>query len=182
MSLTNHGTHILLLTGNPGIGKTTLLCRVSEQVRDLSMSGFYTQELRESGQRTGFRLITFTGREGIIAHVDFDHHWQVGKYGVDVPAIDRFAESTLTLNEAIDLYFVDEIGKMECLSNRFIDHMRLLLSTDKIVIATLSKTGGGLIAQTKQWPHSEVWEVNKANRDAMVTQVISWLKERVHLT
>jgi nucleoside-triphosphatase len=182
MSLPNHGSHILLLTGNPGIGKTTLLCRVSEQLRELSIHGFYTQELRESGQRTGFRLVTFKGKEGIIAHVDFDHRWQIGKYGVDVPTIDHFASSTLALDEAVDIYFVDEIGKMECLSNRFIDHMRLLLSSDKLVIATLSKKGGGLIAQARQWPHSEVWEVNKANRDAMVSQVIGWLKERVLLT
>jgi nucleoside-triphosphatase len=182
MPFTHHGSHILLLTGNPGIGKTTLLCRVAEQVRELSISGFYTQELRVSGQRTGFRLVTFAGKEGIIAHIDFDQRWQVGKYGVDVPTIDRFAASTLALDEAVDIYLVDEIGKMECLSNRFIDHMRLLLSSDKLVIATLSKKGGGLIAQAKQWPNSEVWQVNKANRDALVSQVISWLKERVHLT
>ncbi len=52
---------ILLITGIPGIGKTTVLRKVTERLGDVRVCGFYTEELREQGIRRGFRLIGFDG-------------------------------------------------------------------------------------------------------------------------
>ena len=41
----------LWLTGPPGCGKTTVVLRLVERLRDLRLQGFYTEELREHGQR-----------------------------------------------------------------------------------------------------------------------------------
>ncbi len=80
---------ILLLTGVPGVGKTTLIRNVARDLPVGSLRGFYTQEMREHGRRTGFRLITFHGEEGVMAHIDFPHSAQVGKYPVDVAAASQ---------------------------------------------------------------------------------------------
>ena len=34
------------------------------------LRGFYTAEIRENGQRTGFKIITLDGREGNLARVN----------------------------------------------------------------------------------------------------------------
>lgn len=177
MAASRNSTHILLLTGTPGIGKTTLIRRVVSQLSAYRLSGFYTEEIREAGQRKGFRLVTFYGEEGIMAHVDFDHRYRISKYGVDVSVIDYFAETALALVDEVDVYLIDEIGKMECFSSIFVTKVKLLLNSDKLIVATVAKKGTGLIEAAKHWPDSELWELTMANRDARVKEVITWLEE-----
>ncbi|XP_070041452.1 uncharacterized protein [Nicotiana tomentosiformis] len=60
-----------LVTGSPGIGKTTLIVRVLETLRNsnpnLKVQGFYTREIREGTERVGFEVVTLDGRKGILA-------------------------------------------------------------------------------------------------------------------
>jgi nucleoside-triphosphatase THEP1 len=72
----------------------------------------------------------------VIAHVDFPKIRRVGKYGVDVGAIDEAADR-LTVDRDADLFLVNEIGKMECLSDRFVIAMRLVLAEPRPVVATI---------------------------------------------
>lgn len=170
--------NILLLTGEPGIGKTTLIRKVAAGIQQHHIGGFYTEEIRQSGQRQGFRLVTFNGKQGIIAHVDFDHRYRVGKYGVDVVTIDRLADTTLSVSEDTDFYLVDEIGKMECLAPRFVSRVEALLSSHKMIIAMVGKKGSGLIEKVKHWPESQLWEITHENRDALAAQVIAWIDQQ----
>jgi nucleoside-triphosphatase len=172
-------SHILLLTGMPGIGKTTLLRKVATAMPQYSIAGFYTAEIREGGQRKGFRLVTFNGEEGVIAHVGIDSIHRVGKYGVDVAVIDQFADLTLGLDKDVDVYFIDEIGKMECMSQHFLSRMQTLLASDKTVLATVGKKGRGLIEEVKNCPTSELWEITHSNRDELLPRVVAWLSSRL---
>src|SRR5512134_938001 len=117
---------VLLLTGVPGIGKTTVIRRVADRLQNREIGGFYTEEIREDSDRRGFRLVGFDGSEGVIAHVDFPKVPRVGKYGVDVEEIDEAADR-LSLDPAAEIYLVDEIGKMECLSDPFVSALQALL-------------------------------------------------------
>ncbi len=167
---------ILLLTGVPGVGKTTVVRKVVERLPKQRLGGFYTAEIRVEGVRQGFELITFQGTKRIIAHVDFPKEHQVGKYSVDVAAIDASAATALAVENDIELYLVDEIGKMECLSGVFIAAMNRLLASGKQVVATIAKKGGGYIEQIKQRGDIELWELTKENRDRMPEVVVAWLK------
>lgn len=168
--------HILLLTGTPGIGKTTLIRRVAAQLTGYRLGGFYTEEIREAGQRQGFRLVTFNGEAVVMAHVDFDYRYHISKYGVDINVIDHFSKSALALVDDVDIYLIDEIGKMECFSSVFVTKVTTLLNSDKPIVATVSEKGTGLIQAAKHWSGSELWELTKANRDARVTEVMKWIE------
>jgi nucleoside-triphosphatase len=39
----------ILITGQPGIGKTTLIKKLAEELADLRTVGFYTEEIRQNG-------------------------------------------------------------------------------------------------------------------------------------
>lgn len=167
--------HVLLLTGSPGVGKTTVICRVAEALRGRRLAGFYTEEIREHGVRRGFRLTTFDGQEKIMAHVDFAKTFRVGRYGVDVATIDAIAHGSLALDDSVELYLVDEIGKMECLSAHFVSAMRMLLDADKAVVATVAEKGAGLIVEVKERCDIELWRVTATNRDSLPARVIARL-------
>ncbi|MGE5831636.1 MAG: nucleoside-triphosphatase, partial [Methanomicrobiales archaeon] len=48
----------ILVTGAPGCGKTTLVRRVAENLEAIPVAGFYTEEIREKGERVGFALVS----------------------------------------------------------------------------------------------------------------------------
>ncbi len=165
---------MLLITGSPGVGKTTVIRKVAASLSGRRIGGFYTEDIRADGQRQGFRLVTFDGRERIMAHVDLGGPHRVGKYKVDVGAVDEAAQSALSAGNA-DLYVVDEIGKMECLSPRFLASMRRLLDSSAPVVATVALRGGGLITEVKGRADAELWTVTRANRDELPARVLAWL-------
>ena len=168
----------LFLTGSPGIGKTTVIRRVAERLRESKLGGFYTEEVRETGERHGFQLVGFDGTVKIIAHVGFSRVHRVGKYGVDVRAIDE-AAGLLAPDPAAEIYLVDEIGKMECLSERFVAGIRTLLSGSKPVVATVALHGSGFIAEVKRAHSSAIWKVTHVNRGILPLHVLDWLEEAV---
>jgi len=173
----NHKPHILLITGAPGVGKTTVIRRTADGLGNKGLRGFYTEEIREDGERRGFRLVGFDGTAHVIAHVDFPKRHRVGKYGVDVPVLDEAARM-LRLDPHARIYLVDEIGKMECLSDPFIAAMRVLISGNARMVATVGAHGGGFIAEVKRRPECELWEVTHANRDDLPARILAWLAER----
>lgn len=109
----------LLLTGRPGVGKTTALMAVVGQL-GAAAGGFYTAEVRAGRDRAGFEIITLSGERRMMASKAFKSARRVGSYGVDVEAIDTLAAGSI--DEALknsDVIVVDEIGKMEMtLENR----------------------------------------------------------------
>jgi nucleoside-triphosphatase len=165
----------LLITGLPGTGKTTLLIRLARCFADRHPAGFYTEEIRTGGSRQGFRLLAFDGTEGILAHIGFRKGNRVGRYGVDVKGFERFLDDIALEESPASLIFIDEIGKMECLSSRYVALVRGLLDSGKTLVATVASKGGGFIAEVKGRPDCEAREVTAKNREKLVEELAEWI-------
>lgn len=166
---------LVLLTGPPGVGKTTALRRVCDALRIEPLRGFYTEEVRAGGVRQGFRLVTFDGAARTIADVGRPGAPRVGKYGVDVAAIDAVARRVLVPDPAVALFVIDEIGKMECLARGFVDAVHGLLARSRPLLATVALRGEGLIEEVKRDPRARLVHLTRENRDRLPDEIVGML-------
>ncbi len=180
----------ILLTGQPGCGKTTAVMKIIDNLSwhghpgraragspcHLKVAGFYTQEIRKNNVRKGFRWKRLDGAEGILAHVDIKGRFKVGKYGVDIDGFDKNVVPVLDIKQTdVELFVIDEIGKMECFSKKFIAAVRRLFESDKPVLATVAKKGSGLISEVKNYPDAQLFTLTIANREKVVVEILDIL-------
>jgi len=163
----------IIITGLPGVGKTTLIKGILPEIRNLNHIGFYTEEIREKSIRKGFSLISVTGEKSILAHENIQSRFRVGKYGVDLAGFENFICNIPFRDATNDIIIIDEIGKMECFSTMFKDLVIELLSSDTLVIATVALKGTGLISHVKSRPDIELIEITKDNRNNLLSNVLN---------
>jgi len=162
----------ILITGLPGIGKTTLIRRLSEGLKNNHPAGFYTAEIREKGVRKGFELTSLDGRKGLLSSVDIKSPFRVRKYKVDIRGFEEFLKSIPFLDDKTGLVIIDEIGKMECLSDSFRRLIKKLLDSEKPVIATIALKGGGITEAIKERDDVELFEITHENRDSISSEIL----------
>lgn len=168
----------LLISGLPGIGKTTLIKRIVQRLGGFDPRGFYTEEIRQEGERKGFQLCSLDGQHIVLAHVLFESPYKVGKYRVDVNSFDSYLETFEAGAADGDerLIIIDEIGKMECLSPRFVRLIQELLDRKSPVIATIAHTDGGIKGKIKERDDVDLFRMNLENRDTLMNDVLEALK------
>jgi nucleoside-triphosphatase len=166
----------LLITGLPGVGKTTLIKKLSEALATLHPAGFYTSEIREEGVRKGFELVPLEGSKGLLSHIDIQSPHRVGKYSVDVKGFEDFLDTIPFFNPVIHLIMIDEIGKMECFSEKFKKLLGKILDSQKWVMATIALKGSGLIAEIKKRKDVRIFEMTKKNRDFLFLEILNEVK------
>jgi nucleoside-triphosphatase len=170
----------ILLNGLPGCGKTTAIMKIIAELGCTSAAGFYTEEIRENNARRGFCWKSLDGAGGILAHVDIKSRFKVGRYGVDIDGFEKDVVPVLDAerNDA-ELFVIDEIGKMECFSRKFIAAVLGLFTSDKSVLASVAKKGSGLISEVKNYPGVQLFNLTRENREetiAEIVQILSFLK------
>jgi len=168
----------LLLTGPPGVGKTTVIHTVLSGIK-IKAGGFYTHEMREGGRRVGFALKTLDGEQGVLAHIDYQGRLRVGRYGVDLALFEGMALPAL--EEALrakELVVIDEIGKMELFSRRFQEMvLRVLDQDERHLLGVIHQGRGPFVESIRRRADVEVIPVNHANRDGLPTRLIARLQE-----
>ena len=161
------------------MGKTTLIKNIVEALKDLRPVGFYTAEIREGGIRKGFELISLDGRKGLLSHTDIQSPYRVGKYKVDVKEFEAFLGSIPLLYPSTRLVIIDEIGKMECFSERFKECLIECLNSEKWVLATIAQKGRGFIEEVKRRHDIRLFEITQRNRNSLLPDILSEVEKDV---
>ncbi len=168
-----------LITGPPRCGKTTLLLRI---IQDSSLSdkvgGFITEEMREKGERIGFKIVSLPdNEEGLLAKKGFSSPFRVGKYGVHLEDLENIGctaiEDALRSEKAV---VVDEIGKMELFSKKFKNTLLKALDSPLKVLATVMERENEFADRIKRRPDVALARLERNNFETVLREVQSWFK------
>jgi len=169
----------LLLTGRPGVGKTTVIREVISRL-GRGAGGFYTAEVREQGQRTGFRLVALDGPQGTLAGVNIVSPYRVGRYGVHLQDLEQIGVEAIRRalrHPDVAVVVVDEIGKMELLSAAFREAVQAALDGPKPLLATVMAGPQPWVNALKARSNVTLVEVTPANRQTLPGQIMAWLRQ-----
>jgi nucleoside-triphosphatase THEP1 len=165
----------LLVTGRPGVGKTTLVVKLAERPIPGKVVGFFTREMREEGRRVGFSIETIDGKKGELARVSGAKGFRVGKYTVNVDDLERIAVPCIEEGlEGGRLLIVDEIGKMELHSGRFREAVMRAFDSPTKVIATIRMGEGGFTGRLLKREDTEVLLLTELNRDFVLNRMVEF--------
>ncbi len=167
---------VYLLTGRPGTGKTSLIKQAVAEIAGKA-GGFYTEEIRSQGVRQGFRLVTLDSQSTILAHIEVQSPYRVGKYGVDIDGLDRVGVSALRqAAQQCDLVVIDEIGKMELFSKNFRESVLQIIDSDRRLLGTIMLNSHPWADAIKRRPQVELVLVTRNNYHQVLAGLRQWLK------
>jgi nucleoside-triphosphatase len=158
-----------LLTGPPGIGKSTLVSKVIFSVRSKGhgVGGCLTKEIRKGKERTGFRLTDLlSGNEVELASVS-GLGPRVGRYRVNITNLSTMgAGSLFRAAEVADFIVIDEVGPMELTSPEFRRGVKACLATGKPMLIVLHESmKDPLMSEISGQPNNSLVELTLHNRE-----------------
>ena len=137
------------------------------------MTGFFTEEVRENGARTGFRGVTLDGKVFTLARAGAGGDVRVGPYGVTRGPGGRPAPRPRRPR----LVVLDEVGKMEAFSAAFREAVKDLLDGSVALLGTVAVHGVGFVKKVRQDPRITLVRMTRASREAIVGDLLRRLQE-----
>ncbi|XP_059615957.1 cancer-related nucleoside-triphosphatase [Phlebotomus argentipes] len=190
--------NLILITGVPGVGKTTILKKIADDLKSFKvpLTGFYTEEVRNGlGGRVGFDIVTFDGQRGPLARpsktsalASFKRLHKLSRYSVDIESLDQIAVPILFNNNIDPVLLIDEIGKMELFSTQFQDGIVKITEDLRLgrrcMIATIPITSphsSDIIQNLKKIDNCQVFEITKANRNNIYPDIMSSVRRMLNI-
>ncbi|MGD1055065.1 MAG: NTPase [Nitrososphaerales archaeon] len=163
---------IWLLTGPPGVGKSTIISRVILRLKSsgVIVGGCSTTEKKAKGARVGFEVLNLTdGTRGELASVSTSLGPRVGRYRVNLTDLSTVGAVGLANAAASsEVIVIDEVGPMELVSPEFRRGVRACLNSGKPILAVVhERLEDDLLAEMRE-KAKETIAVTVENRDHVV--------------
>ncbi len=171
---------LVLLTGRPGSGKTTVVSKVVLKLRTdgLSVGGVYSRERRSHGTRIGFEMVDLAtdGHETLASTTSMGP--RLGRYRVNLKGLAEFAAPAVSrASSESDVVVCDEVGPMELMSPEFRRAVEGLLTSSKpCLVVVHGEMADPLIERIKEAPDAQLLEVTDETRGALPETVYRKIK------
>lgn len=174
------------ITGMPSVGKTKTLLKIIEKIEKTGykIGGMITEPILENKKCVGFYVMDWQTKEkDVFAHLTMDVKDKIGKFGVNVAALEKVgipAVEKAINDETINIIIIDEIGKMEMLSEKFCEVVIEALDSDKPILVTLhKKSRSPLLQDVRRRDDIRILEVTTVNRNLLPYKIEKILAEKL---
>ncbi len=184
------------ITGLPRSGKTAVLAKVLEMIKDERrgeidarggdsssieiVGGMRTEPILDGSERVGFKVIDIkTGAEAVMAHKNIDSRLRVLGYGIDTEALESVAIPAIEFaKDYCEVIVIDEIGKFAVESEDFVNMVRAALEVDKpTVLALHKKSRHPLLQDIRRRDDARILEVTPVNRALLPYKIHKLMRE-----
>jgi len=135
------GLGIWLITGSPGIGKSTVVSKVVVRLKSAGVivGGCTTSEKRAEGARIGFEIRDLSSEKtGELASSISKVGPRVGRYRVNLADLAKIGGRALEwASSSSELIVVDEVAPMELVSPEFRRGVRTCIDSGKPMLAVV---------------------------------------------
>jgi nucleoside-triphosphatase len=164
---------IVLLSGEPRVGKTTTLKKIIQMIGESNCIGFYTEEVRNEFDRIGFDCVSLDGKRQRIADVNLQSDIRMGRYGIDIVAFEDFVLQSISNSSSTSkIIIIDEIGPIQFLSTKFKQQINNILTGPNCVIGTIFYNKHPDIDEIKKIPGIKIYSMTSENRNTILENVI----------
>ena len=155
----------ILLTGRVQVGKSTALRKFLEN------SGIEADGVRTYWKDSDTLLIEpFEGGESMVAAVTD------GEYRKAVPAAFEYGAEIIEKSGKKDVIVLDELGRLERCSERFMNAVFEKLRGDKRVLGVIKKESNHFLDKIREMPNLVILEVTEENRDEIPQKIAEYMK------
>lgn len=171
-------THVTLLTGKPGIGKSTAVLAVASAIRDGAKTGFTSSEIRIDGRRQGFQTVLLNGEAGVLAAPDVASTVRFGslneegvpRLGVSFEFLESVAVPSLDVPTGWrGTVILDEIGPMQAASGVFRAAVERLIAQNVRVFGSIAQSDDPWISSIATDERVGVILLSRTNRDVLTS-------------
>jgi nucleoside-triphosphatase THEP1 len=174
-SIWHSSSKCLFLTGEPRIGKSTLMEKVIDELRkhsDIEVTGFLTRDIRNGdSERVGFETVTVDGRRRGQLAVKLGS----GSYELNSQTMEEVVLPTLKEGISLPrgLLVIDEIGPIQLKNPEFQKLIGVAMEKTSIsIFGIVAAAGHPFLEHIHHHIRSKVVHVTAANRDSLVDQIV----------
>ena len=148
------------------------------------MGGFLTCEICEHGIRVGFTIEAIRSWDeeerdnsgiqyhAVMAHVNNPSPYKVGRYGVNISAIEKVGVTALREGmRRAKIIIIDEIGRMEMYSTLFQKEIQNVLDCPLPVLGVIQMKQNPFLDSIRRRNDVTVIQVTPDNRDVLPSQL-----------
>lgn len=167
---------VLLIAGASGSGKTALVRDIA-LARKNRIGGFYTEPIMAGRLRKGLMIRTFDGQDRMLASKTVKSNHTLGKFPVDLNALDNVGIPALRLAlMSKDMIVIDEVGLLEAMSPRYKETLMEVFNSTKPILATIRSSPNPLTDRLKKMPDTQTLLLTKSNLSSIKLQIRKWME------
>ncbi len=168
---------LLLLTGEPGIGKTSILLDTAKDLKKegFKVGGMISREERSGNARLGFEVRSLNSNvKGWLARTSQRTGPRIGKYRVNLNDLESIGVAAIedALRDS-DIIVIDEVGPMELSSRRFSEAVIKAAQSEKLVIAIVhQRSSNQLKSYLIERKDARLYSITADNRDRLAESIV----------